>query len=206
MSELKPPDVGAQVKTLRRERGLSMRALAQQCELSPNTISLIERRATSPSVSTLHRLATALQVPITAFFTEQADQVRVITSHPEDRPSSVSENVWLESLGSGLEDQALEPFVVTLKSGAGSGRKAIVHDGHELVYCLEGEMEYEIDEQVYQLQAGESLLFEAQLPHRWHNRGSDAAKFLLVFQTPGGGKAAERHFGADFAEDAQGQQ
>jgi len=71
MSERKPPDVGSQVRALRMERGLSMRGLAELCELSPNAISLIERGATSPSVSTLHRLATALRIPITAFFEGQ---------------------------------------------------------------------------------------------------------------------------------------
>ena len=47
MSERQPPDVGAQVKALRTERGLSMRALAERCDLSPNTISLIERTGRS---------------------------------------------------------------------------------------------------------------------------------------------------------------
>jgi transcriptional regulator with XRE-family HTH domain len=195
MSELQPPDVGAQVKALRMERGLSMRALAQQCQLSPNTISLIERRETSPSVSTLHRLATALQVPITAFFKKEGDQVRVIRSHPDERPFSASTDVRLESLGSGLEGQALEPFVVTLIPGADSGRQAIVHDGHELVYCLEGAMDYEIDGQHYRLEVGESLLFEARLPHRWRNPGSEPVRFLLIFQASVAGRSAEQHFG-----------
>jgi len=67
MSERGAPDVGAQVQALRQKRGLSLRTLAELCKLSPNTISLIEHGDSSPSVSTLHRLATALKVPITAF-------------------------------------------------------------------------------------------------------------------------------------------
>lgn len=54
MSEKEPPDVSSRVRTLREERGLSMRALAERCRVSPNTISLIEREMTSPNVSTLH--------------------------------------------------------------------------------------------------------------------------------------------------------
>jgi len=196
MSERKPPDVGSHVRDLRQQRSLSMRALAERCDLSPNTISLIERGATSPSVSTLHRLATALKVPITAFFEEKDEQVKVIASRPGDRAFSGSGDLLLESLGSGLEGQALEPFVVTLQPGAGSGQQAIMHDGHELVYCLKGTIEYEIDDQRYPLAAGESLLFEAQKPHRWTNPGSEPAVFLLVFEAGGQDQPVERHLQA----------
>jgi transcriptional regulator with XRE-family HTH domain len=196
MSERQPPDVGAQVKALRTERGLSMRALAERCDLSPNTISLIERRSTSPSVSTLHRLAVALNVPITAFFKETGEQVRVINSRPDMRTFTGSLDVRLESLGSGLEGQTLEPFLVSLNPRADSGDQAIVHDGHELVYCLDGQLDYEIDGEPYRLVAGESLLFEAHLPHCWRNLGSDPAVFLLVFQSGVPGKPVEHHFPA----------
>ena len=131
--------------------GCPCAALAELCDLSPNTVSLIERGVTSPSVSTLHQLATALRVPITAFFQEPGEKVQVIHSRPGERSFSGSTSVLLESLGSGLEGQTLEPFLVTLKPGADSGPGAMVHSGHELVYCLQGEVEYEIDGQSYRL-------------------------------------------------------
>ena len=193
MNERQPPMVGSQVRTLRQQRGLSMRALAELCELSPNTISLIERGATSPSVSTLHQLAIALRVPITAFFEEREEKVRVIFSRPGERSFSGSNHVRLESLGSDLEGQTLEPFLVTLEPGADSGKQAIVHDGHEVVYCLQGEVEYEVEEQRYGLAAGDSLLFEARLPHSWRNPHSTPAVFLLVFQSAMTGEPLEQH-------------
>jgi transcriptional regulator with XRE-family HTH domain len=141
MSEQGAPDVGAQVRALRQQRGLSLRTLAELCDLSPNTISLIERGTTSPSVSTLHRLATALSVPITAFFEGQAELVQVVLTRAAERSRSGSATVRLESLGSGLEEQSLEPFLVTMKPGADSGQQMMVHTGQEMVYCLQGEVE-----------------------------------------------------------------
>ncbi|MGD8738081.1 MAG: helix-turn-helix domain-containing protein, partial [Anaerolineae bacterium] len=134
MEDQKPPDVGARVRALRKERELSMRSLADLCGLSPNTISLIERGSTSPSVSTLHQLATALKVPIASFFEHQEERVQVIVSRPGERLLSGSSSLVLESLGSGLADQSLEPFLVTLEPGADSGEETMAHDGHELVY------------------------------------------------------------------------
>jgi transcriptional regulator with XRE-family HTH domain len=194
MSEWEPPDVGSQVRAWRERRALSMRALAELCELSPNAISLIERGATSPSVSTLHRLATALRVPITAFFQDRGRQSSVILSRPGERSLFGSDSVLLESLGSGLPRQTLEPFVVTLRPGADSGAPAIIHAGHELVFCLQGELEYRIDGQSHHLTAGESLLFEASLPHCWCNpNDADPAVFLLVFQSAETGEPLEQH-------------
>ena len=93
----------------------------------------------------------------------------------------------------GLEAQTLEPFVVTLNPGAGSGRQTIVHVGHELVYCLQGEVEYQVGDQLCLLGEGDSLLFEARLPHRWHNPGDEPSVFLLVFQSAVAGKSMEQH-------------
>lgn len=61
-------NVGQRIRRLREQRQLSLRALARLCGLSTNAISLIERGENSPTVSSLHALATALGVSITDFF------------------------------------------------------------------------------------------------------------------------------------------
>jgi transcriptional regulator with XRE-family HTH domain len=174
------PNVGSRVHALRKQRGLSLRALADLCGLSPNTISLIERGTTSPTVSSLHQLAQGLGVPITSFFAEPAEEKKVILTRTDERSRSGSASVVLESLAAGLADQTCAPFVATLKRGASSGRRMMTHPGHELIYCLDGELDYEIEGEHYPLGPGDALLFHANLPHRWRNANSRPATFLLV--------------------------
>jgi len=188
-----PIDIGQQIRSLRQQRGLSLRMLAELCKLSPNTISLIERGVTSPSIATLHRLATALGVHIVSFFEEQETDAVVILTRANERSRSGSSSVLLESLGSGLLNQTLEPFIVTLKPGADAKRPVMAHAGHELVYCLEGELEYEVANQRYRLLKGDSLFFEARLPHCWFNPGSEAVVFILIFQTAAAQESLEQH-------------
>jgi transcriptional regulator with XRE-family HTH domain len=183
MDKQTPPNVGEQIRALRRQRGLSLRALAELCDLSPNTISLIERGVTSPSVSTLHRLAMALGVPIASLFEDRVEKAQVILTRADERPRSGSASVVLESLGLGLEEQACDPFLVTLKSGADSGDRAMVHSGYELAFCLQGELDYDVAGEKYRLEEGDALLFHADLPHRWHNPNSKPAVFLLIMQS-----------------------
>jgi transcriptional regulator with XRE-family HTH domain len=196
MREQGPPDVGFQLRALRQQRGLSLRTLAELCDLSPNTISLIERGQSSPSVSTLHRLATALSVRITTLFEERAEPVQAVLTRAAGRRRSGNAHVLLESLGTGLEEQSLEPFLVTMKPGSDSGPQPIVHSGQEMVYCLQGEVEYEVAGQPYRLAAGDTLLFEARLPHRWRNPCANSATFLLVFGEASGTEPAEQHLRA----------
>ena len=181
-NEETPPDVGQRIRALRHERGLSLRALAALSGLSPNTISLVERGSTSPSVATLHRLATALGTPITALFEDPAEKMKVILTRAGERPRSGSASVTLESLGWGLEEQACDPFVVTLKPGAGSGRRMMIHTGHELVYCVQGGLDYEVAGEHYRLAPGDALLLHADQPHRWRNPNGEPAVFLLIMQ------------------------
>ena len=193
MTQQRPPDVGSRVEALRRDRDLSMRGLAELCDLSPNTISLIERGISSPSVSTLHRLAVALEVPITAFFQETREPVELVLSRRGDRHQSVSAGASMEGLGAGLQDQTMDPFVVRLEPGADSGPGTIVHEGHEFIFCLTGEIEYEVDGQPHRLAAGDALLFEARLGHRWRNAQADPAEFLLVIHSHVGSGLAAQH-------------
>ena len=88
----------------------------------------------------------------------------------------------MEGLGAGLPEQQLEPFLVTMEPGAGSAANPITHPGEEFVYCLEGEIEYRIGDRLYQLEAGDSLLFDATQPHCFCNRTETKAIVLLVFQ------------------------
>ena len=193
MDEISPPDIGPRLKALRKQRGLSLRALAELCGLSANTISLVERGKTSPSVATLHRLATALGVSMTFFF-EEEEQRDVVFVKADRRVRTRSDSVIMENLGSGLRDQTMEPLLVSLQPGAGSGDEPIVHLGHEFVFCLEGEVEYEIRDDKYLLDAGDSLIFEAHLPHRWRNAGDSPSTILLILQTlEGQEESVEQH-------------
>lgn len=182
MKQASMPDVGQRIRALRESRGLSLRALAERCELSINAIARIERGENSPTVATLHQLASGLGVPITSFFESSSDQTIVFVRR-NNRLGSKREGFQLESLGSGLRRQQIEPFLVTLDAGSSSGEEPITHGGHEFVFCVHGSVIYEIDGTDYVLESGDSLIFEASLPHRFYNPTDSTASILLIFQT-----------------------
>jgi transcriptional regulator with XRE-family HTH domain len=190
------PNVGQRLRALREERGLSLRALAERCGLSFNAISRIEHGDHSPTVASLHLLATALGVPITAFFEDRREQ-SVVLVRGERRSSAESNGILIESLGAGLRQQQLEPFLVTLEPGAGSQTEAIAHAGEEFVHCLEGTLTYTVAGDVIKLRAGDSLLFDATQPHTFGNRGQALVRFLIVFRGTDNRHAVDQHHWED---------
>jgi transcriptional regulator with XRE-family HTH domain len=173
-------NVGLRLRELRIGRDLSIRALAESSGLNVNTISLIENGKTSPSVSTLQQLAIALQVPIRDFFDRERETDTISFQKANQRRRIAFDQGILEDLGAGFASREAEPCIVHLGPGAGSGPAPIVHTGLEFVYCLEGRLSYRIEDESFTLEPGDSLLFEAHLPHRWQNEGPGPSRSLLV--------------------------
>ncbi|HMN59318.1 MAG TPA: NifB/NifX family molybdenum-iron cluster-binding protein [Anaerolinea sp.] len=191
--------VGRKLRELRNRKGLSLRALAERSGLNINTLSLVENGKSSPSVSTLQQLALALDVPIANFFASEPVETRVVYTPADQRPTAAFGSTQMSNLGKDLLGSPVQPFVVTLKPGMGSGDQMIVHTGHEFVYCLNGSIQYKIEQDEYILRPGDSLVFESHLPHCWVNRSEDTAQILLIlYPSDEREKPASRHFSLDY--------
>ena len=173
-------NIGERLRELREARNISMRALAARSGLSANALSMIERGKTSPSVSTLYKLADALGVAITAFFGPETDKKQIVFLKADERTRISFSRGTFEGLGGEQFTGRVAPFVLTLESGSSSGPHDIVHTGHEFVFCLRGQLEYTVDREAFQMSAGDSLLFASQLKHRWKNPGSMVTNALII--------------------------
>lgn len=181
MAENTEPKVGFRLRALRDQQGLSLRALAERCGLSINAISQIERGENSPTVSSLHRLSIALNVPITDFFQEENRQTIVFVKRDLGLRSQ-SDGVVMESLGIGLYNQQLEPFLMKIAPGKTNIDDPVSHLGEEFIHCMEGEVELCVQDHIFRLGGGDSLLFDAKQPHAYRNQSSKPVTILMIFQ------------------------
>jgi transcriptional regulator with XRE-family HTH domain len=172
--------VGQRLREIRTRRGLSLRSLAEASGLNINTLSLIENQHTSPSVSTLQQLSQTLQVPITEFFETDHGNKELVHQKQGQRPHISFEHSTMEDLAAGMPHFGAEPLIVILNPGADSGKNPIVHTGREFVYCIEGHVTYTVNNQNFLLDPGDSLVFEAYLPHQWKNSDPAPSRILLV--------------------------
>lgn len=173
-------DVSSRLRELREAQGVSMRTLATRSGLSANALSMIERGKTSPSVSTLYKLAGALGVSITAFFGVENEKKQVVFLKHDERTRMPFTRGVFEALGAEHFVGRVEPFMLTMDSGASCGPHDIVHSGHEFVFCLRGQLDYTVEKETYRLEAGDSLLFASKLRHRWKNPANTVTNALIV--------------------------
>ena len=74
----------------------------------------------------------------------------------------------------------IEAFIITLEAGGSSGPHGMLHSGHEFVFCLKGNLEYEVNDQKFELESGDSLIFSSQLMHRWRNVGQTVCNAIII--------------------------
>ena len=173
-------DVGLRLRELREARRISMRELARRSGLSANALSMIERNLTSPSVSTLTKLAGALEIPITTFFRKEPEKSQIVVKKASERNRvPFMRGLW-EGLGGESFVGKVEAFLLTLENGGSSGPHCMLHSGHEFVFCLRGTLEYDGEGEAYTLEAGDSLMFASKLMHRWRNPGKTVTNAIIV--------------------------
>jgi transcriptional regulator with XRE-family HTH domain len=173
-------NVGKRLQELRFLQGLSLRALAELSGLNVNTLSLIENEKTSPNVSTLQQIANALNVPITAFFQPLTAKKEAVFQKKGKRAQINFPQGIFEDLGGGLALGEGTPLLMTLQPDHESDPDPIVHTGQEFVYCLEGNLVFWVGKKRYVLEPGDSLIFEAHIPHRWENGANCVARSILI--------------------------
>lgn len=161
--------IGRQVYEFRSKLGITVADLARQAGLSAGMLSKIENGVTSPSLATLQALSAALNVPVTAFFRkyeEQRDASFVKSGQGlviERRGSRASHQYQL--LGHSLSKTTIvEPYLVTLTSNP-DVLPLFQHTGQEFLYLLEGEVTYRHADKLYEMQPGDSLFFDSDVPH-----------------------------------------
>jgi transcriptional regulator with XRE-family HTH domain len=182
--------IGRAVRSFRRQKGMTVADLSKQTGLSIGMLSKIENGVTSPSLTTLQTLAHALSVSLTSFFRryeEHREAMHVKSGeHVEiERAGTRSGHQYhlLGHIGANASGVIVEPYMITL-SESSDVFPTFQHDGIELLYMLEGEVEYRHGEQSYLMEPGDSLLFDADAPHGPDKLVRLPARFLSIITYP----------------------
>jgi transcriptional regulator with XRE-family HTH domain len=175
--------IGPKVKKLRQEQRLSLQQLAVKAEVSAAAIHKIERNDMVPTITTLLKIATALERPVTYFVERAGDQPEPVAFTPaSERPEVFTPHAGLTLAGiSG----PYAPFrsaaaLATVDPGAHSGDKPLVHAGEELVFTLEGTLVFDIAGTRHEVGVGDALHFMGDQPHHWVNEGTSEARVLWI--------------------------
>lgn len=182
--------IGREVRAYRRKQEITVAELSATTGISIGMLSKIENGNTSPSLTTLQRLANALSVPLTAFFRAFEETRRAVhTKGGEgvelEREGTRANHQYnlLGHIGSNASGVIVEPYLITLSDKA-DVFPTFQHAGIETIYMLSGEVDYRHGDEVYKLLPGDTLFFDADAPHGPENLVELPARYLSIISYP----------------------
>lgn len=182
--------IGREVRAHRRKKEITVAELAQITGLSIGMLSKIENGNTSPSLTTLQTLANALSVPLTSFFRgfeERREAVHTKSGEgvEMDRAGTRANHQYnlLGHIGSNSSGVIVEPYLISLTVES-DVFPTFQHAGIEMIYMLEGEVDYRHGDDVYPLKPGDTLFFDADAPHGPERLVKLPSRYLSVISYP----------------------
>ncbi len=174
--------IAERLRSLRRERGLTLRAAAGRSGLSTSFISALERGMTGASIAALRRLVHAYGATLAGLLGEPTrDDGRLVCAE-DRRVLDTGDGVRIENLANG--PTLLEPQLFVLEPGA-SSQGAYSHPGEEFMFVLSGSLAVWLGEtEVYRLEAGDALTFPSTLVHRFLALGPSDTRLIWVNTPP----------------------
>ena len=175
--------VGPRVKALREAMDLSLRDLAERSGVSAPMLSQVERGETSPTLTTAERIAAGLDLTLSQLLRLDEGEHVVVTPAGEHRRRERRGHVT-EELTPPLPGQRADVSRHTLAAGASTGTPGdpVLHEpgARETAVVLAGTVSLLIDDTRHDLRPGDSVTFDADLPHHFENTGGREAEFLAV--------------------------
>lgn len=182
--------IGREVRAFRKAQNTTVAELSETTGLSIGMLSKIENGNTSPSLQTLQTLANALSVPLTSFFRQFEESREAVHTKAGKGVETEREGTraghhytLLGHIGSNASGVIVEPYLIVLTAESDTF-ETFQHGGIELIYMLEGEVDYRHGNDVYTLTPGDTLFFDADAPHGPEKLTTLPARYLSIISYP----------------------
>jgi transcriptional regulator with XRE-family HTH domain len=180
--------VGAQIRSLRKAKGMTLEYLAARSGVSTGLLSQLERGQGNPSFNSLVRIAHALGTPVAQLMHAETDRSPVVRRDERrnlhvpasaDGAAAATHELLTPRL-----DQLLEAVWVEAPVGYSTEATPFSHAGEEFGIVLSGQHEVHVGDACYVLEAGDSISYPSTLPHWYRNPGPEPVTAIWIITPP----------------------
>ena len=175
--------LGHRIRARRKELGLSLRELEEKVGLTASFLSQVERDLSSPSIESLHLISQALDVPIFYFLLEPDKKSPVVRRDKRVELKLPDSDLTYQLLTPDL-NRKMEAFLFEQEPDQEKIAVRLNQLTEEFIYVLRGQLEIQLDEDVYLLGPGDSIYFEGPRLRRLAARGDITLRFISVITPP----------------------
>ncbi|WP_342050842.1 MULTISPECIES: helix-turn-helix domain-containing protein [unclassified Cupriavidus] len=177
-------NIAERLAELRKLNGLTLEELATRASLTKSYLSKLERGLSSPTIATVLKLAEALGVTVDQLIAKPDRANEILHVTPADRvpfsPSVERDGYLYEAIATARADKTMNPFIMSPPFTINEKQPLASHAGEELIFVVQGEMEVLFEHRTVRMKAGDSLYFNASIPHRSRSVGKKQAQALVV--------------------------
>lgn len=175
-------DLASRLKYLRTTKGMSVRTLAKETGVTPSFVYQVENKETAPSLSTLKRIAEALEVNISFFIEDELPEEWFIQrAEARKKLFTGKDGMEIELFTfTGSRVKRLEASMVKLKPKAEAESYIYSHERDDFIYILQGVMEFRLDRGWFRLEEGDAMHLNIQNPSAIRNPGEQEAIGLWI--------------------------
>ena len=183
--------ITTKLKDIRKEKNVTLQELAEAAGVTKGMLSQVENNRTIPSLTVFLNIIKSLHIDINDFFTDfntGGQGSKVIFKKAAQYQSFEKENTigfhYQRIMSSTIDEYHVDFVLLTLMPNA--QRAFVQTDAYEFKYILKGKVEYTIGEEIFTMEAGDSIFFDATEPHNPKNVGDTEAQLLVlyIFNTP----------------------
>lgn len=176
-------NLGKQLKRIRISKNLSLKQVAKMSDVSPGLVSKIENYRTTPSLPVLLKIIQSLDINLSELnlstsTTQKYIHIKKGEGEIENRDDSEGlEYTFLFS--NAVPTSNLRTYIIKIKDGI--YRKPISSDAMEIVYVLDGKLDYILDQELITLNEGDILFFDGVIPQGLETKYATNATLLKSY-------------------------
>jgi transcriptional regulator with XRE-family HTH domain len=178
--------ISNRLKEIRKDKNITLQELADKAGITKSMLSQVENSRTIPSLNVLFNLIKGLEIDLNDFFKNinlQQSGSKVVFKKKNDYQKFEKENAegfyYQRIFTTTFEEYHLD--FVLLRITPNAKREPVITRAFEFKYLLQGNLRYTIGEEVYEMEAGDSLFFDANEWHNPENTGTTDAVLLVVY-------------------------
>lgn len=172
--------ISCKIRLLRTKKGLTLKELSEKTSLSIGFLSQVERGSSSLAITSLKKIADALDVDMTYFFQEEIESRIVMKKEDQQSFQLIGSDVTYSKLSGNFQGRMLEAVKATLQPSQ-KDEISFSHPGEEFYYILKGAILFHINEEEYFVREGDSIHFSSNRKHFWENPLPEESTLLCVY-------------------------
>ncbi|RXT05820.1 cupin domain-containing protein [Ammoniphilus sp. CFH 90114] len=171
--------ISERIREIRTEKRITLKEMSEITGLSISFLSQVERGTSSLAITSLEKIALALDIPMSKFFMDLNNTQFVIRKVDQKELKVDFSSATLIRLAGEFPERKMDPLIMELQP-AQNEKRFNQHSGEEFYYVLDGEVDFTIEEEVFHLKKGDAIHFPSHIPHLITNPLSTPSKLICV--------------------------